>query len=160
MLLVSAAGIIVQREAVVRPLVNRLEDDTVRRRARRRSIVAVLIGVAYIATTEILRKQINERLSTVASDRQEMLAYTLQQQQERATQLRQPGSYSPSVRPACQPGRSARTVSGGDRDDSRRRADQHDRLSRSLDRGRQPAGVLASSGPEDLVNGLFAAEKD
>ena len=49
----------------------------------------VLIGVAYIATSEILRNQIDERLSTVASDRQEMLAYTLQQQEERATQLRQ-----------------------------------------------------------------------
>ena len=49
----------------------------------------VLIGVAYIATTEILRNQIDERLSTVASDRQEMLAYTLEQQEERATQLAQ-----------------------------------------------------------------------
>ena len=47
----------------------------------------VLIGVAYIATSVILRKQIHERLSTVASDRQEMLAYTLEQQEERATQL-------------------------------------------------------------------------
>ena len=47
----------------------------------------VLIGVAYIATSEILRNQIDERLSTVASDRQEMLAYTLKQQEERATQL-------------------------------------------------------------------------
>ena len=47
----------------------------------------VLIGVAYIATSAILRNQIDERLSTVASDRQEMLAYTLEQQEERATQL-------------------------------------------------------------------------
>ena len=47
----------------------------------------VLIGVAYIATSMILRNQINERLLTVASDRQEMLAYTLQQHEERATQL-------------------------------------------------------------------------
>ena len=47
----------------------------------------VLIGVAYIATSAILRNQIHERLSTVASDRQEMLAYTLEQQEERATQF-------------------------------------------------------------------------
>jgi two-component system NtrC family sensor kinase len=48
---------------------------------------AVLIGVAYIATSKILRKQIHERLSTVAADRQEMLAYTLRQHEERATQF-------------------------------------------------------------------------
>jgi len=48
---------------------------------------AVLIGVAYIATSRILRRQIHERLSTVAADRQEMLAYTLRQQEERATQF-------------------------------------------------------------------------
>ena len=47
----------------------------------------VLIGVAYIATSRILRNQINERLSTVASDRQEMLAYMLNSQEERAAQL-------------------------------------------------------------------------
>jgi two-component system, NtrC family, sensor kinase len=47
----------------------------------------VLIGVAYIATSAILRTQIDERLSTVASDRQEMLAYMLERQEERATQL-------------------------------------------------------------------------
>ena len=34
----------------------------------------VLIGAAYIATSAILRDQIHERLSTVAADRQEMLA--------------------------------------------------------------------------------------
>ena len=47
----------------------------------------VLIGVAYVATSVILRDQIHERLSTVASDRQEMLAYTLEQQEERATRF-------------------------------------------------------------------------
>ena len=47
----------------------------------------VLIGVTYIATSVILRKQIDERLSTVASDRQEMLAYMLKRQEERAVQL-------------------------------------------------------------------------
>jgi hypothetical protein len=47
----------------------------------------VLIGVAYIATSSILRNQIHERLSTVAADRQAMLAYTLRQQKEQATQF-------------------------------------------------------------------------
>jgi signal transduction histidine kinase len=47
----------------------------------------VLIGVAYVATSVILREQIDERLSTVASDRQEMLAYMLERQEERAAQL-------------------------------------------------------------------------
>src|SRR3984957_7839210 len=47
----------------------------------------VLIGVAYIATSVILRKQIDERFTTVASDRQEMLAYMLKQQEERAAQF-------------------------------------------------------------------------
>jgi two-component system, NtrC family, sensor kinase len=45
----------------------------------------VLIGVAYLATSRILRNQIHQRLSTVAADRQEMLAYTLRQHEERAT---------------------------------------------------------------------------
>jgi two-component system NtrC family sensor kinase len=48
---------------------------------------AVLIGVAYFATSRILRDQIHDRLSTVASDRQEMLAYTLEQQEARATRI-------------------------------------------------------------------------
>ena len=38
---------------------------------------AVLSGVAYVATSRILVDQIHNRLLTVASDRQEMLAYTL-----------------------------------------------------------------------------------
>jgi len=47
----------------------------------------VLIGVAYVATSAILREQIHQRLTTVAADRQEMLAYTLRQHEERATQF-------------------------------------------------------------------------
>ena len=46
-----------------------------------------LIAVAFFAIGTILRDQIHDRLLTVASDRQEMLAYTLQQQEERATQI-------------------------------------------------------------------------
>ena len=49
----------------------------------------LLIGVAYVATSVILRKQIDERLSTVASDRQAMLAYMLEQHEERAIRLAQ-----------------------------------------------------------------------
>src|SRR5262245_47164459 len=47
----------------------------------------VLIGVAFLATSTILRDQFDERLRTVAADRQEMLLNTLRQQEERATQL-------------------------------------------------------------------------
>jgi PAS domain S-box-containing protein len=47
----------------------------------------VLIGVAYIATSAILREQIHQRFTTVAADRQEILGYTLQQHEERARQL-------------------------------------------------------------------------
>ena len=47
----------------------------------------VLIGVAYITTSAILRDQIHERLSTVAADRQGMLASTLEQEEERVTQF-------------------------------------------------------------------------
>jgi two-component system NtrC family sensor kinase len=47
----------------------------------------VLIGVAFIATSAILREQIHQRFTTVAADRQEVLAYTLQQNEERAKQL-------------------------------------------------------------------------
>ena len=60
---------------------------------------AVLIGVAYIATSRIIRHQIHERLSTVAADRQEMLAYTLGQQEERATQFAHRGPYPPAPHP-------------------------------------------------------------
>jgi two-component system, NtrC family, sensor kinase len=47
----------------------------------------VLIGVAYMTTSAILRNQIHERLSTVAADRQGMLASALEQVEERATQF-------------------------------------------------------------------------
>ncbi len=47
----------------------------------------VLIGVAYITTSAILRDQIHQRLSTVAADRQGMLASALEQEEERATQF-------------------------------------------------------------------------
>ena len=47
----------------------------------------VLIGVAYITTSAILRDQIHERLSMVAADRQGMLARTLEQEEERVTQF-------------------------------------------------------------------------
>jgi len=47
----------------------------------------VLIGVAYITTSGILRDQVQERLTTVAADRQGMLASSLEQEEERATQF-------------------------------------------------------------------------
>jgi PAS domain S-box-containing protein len=47
----------------------------------------VLIGVAYFATSAILRDQIQQRLSAVASDRQEMLVNTLRLYQEETNQL-------------------------------------------------------------------------
>jgi PAS domain S-box-containing protein len=47
----------------------------------------LLIGVAYFATSAILRNQIDERLTTVAGDRQEILTNTLRQLEERAAQF-------------------------------------------------------------------------
>jgi PAS domain S-box-containing protein len=50
-------------------------------------IGGVLIGVAYYATSAILGDQLNERLTTVAADRQEMLSTALREQEARARQL-------------------------------------------------------------------------
>jgi len=47
----------------------------------------VLIGVAYVTTSSILRDQIHERLSTVATARQAMLANALRQLEDRASQF-------------------------------------------------------------------------
>jgi two-component system, NtrC family, sensor kinase len=47
----------------------------------------LLIGVAFFFTSRILRDQIHERLSTLAGDRQEILATTLRQLEERAVQF-------------------------------------------------------------------------
>ena len=47
----------------------------------------VLIAVAYFTTSAILRDQIQERLSTVAADRQEILTGELRQQGQRASEL-------------------------------------------------------------------------
>jgi two-component system NtrC family sensor kinase len=47
----------------------------------------LLIAVAFLFTSKILRDQIHERLSTLAGDRQEILATTLRQFEERAVQF-------------------------------------------------------------------------
>jgi signal transduction histidine kinase len=47
----------------------------------------LLIGVAFFATSRILRNQIHARLSTLAADRQEILANTLHQLEERTVQF-------------------------------------------------------------------------
>ncbi len=47
----------------------------------------LLIGVAFFFTSKILRDQIHERLSTLAGDRQEILANTLRQLEERAVRF-------------------------------------------------------------------------
>src|SRR4051794_1442034 len=46
---------------------------------------AMLIGVAYVATSAILRDQVEDRLKAIAADRQEILLSELKQQQERAS---------------------------------------------------------------------------
>src|SRR5271165_4506356 len=43
----------------------------------------LLIGAAFFATSTMLQNQIHERLSTLAEDRQEILATTLRQLEER-----------------------------------------------------------------------------
>jgi signal transduction histidine kinase/PAS domain-containing protein len=48
---------------------------------------AVLIAVAFFTTTSILRDQIDKRLATVATDRQERLTNELREQEQRASQL-------------------------------------------------------------------------
>ena len=48
---------------------------------------AVLIGVAYVTTSAILRDQIHKRLSTIAAGRQEMLVLALRQQMDQTAQL-------------------------------------------------------------------------
>ena len=45
---------------------------------------ALLIGAAYVTTSAILHDQIQDRLTTVAGDRQEILLHELNQQVERA----------------------------------------------------------------------------
>jgi two-component system, NtrC family, sensor kinase len=119
---------------------------------------AMLIGVAYVTTTEILRNQIDERLSTVASDRQEMLAYTLEQQQERATQLAQRVRIHHLFAQL-----SAGTMS---RDRFRAETETILTAARTNTAGflalwvEDPAGqVVASSGPEDLVAGYSRLRK-
>jgi PAS domain S-box-containing protein len=46
---------------------------------------AMLIGVAYVTTSAILRDQVEDRLKAIAGDRQEILLHELRQQQERAS---------------------------------------------------------------------------
>src|ERR1700678_927911 len=119
---------------------------------------ALLIGVTYVTTTEILRNQIDERLSTVASDRQEMLSYTLQQHQERATQLAQ----------RVRIHHLFAQLAGGTISRERFRAETETILTaaRTNTTGflalwvEDPAGrVVASSGPEDLVAGYSRLRK-
>ena len=119
---------------------------------------AILIGVAYLATTEILRNQIDQRLLTVASDRQEMLAYTLQQQQERATQLAQRVRIHHLFAQ-----RASGTISA---DRFRAETEVILNTARTNTNGflalwiEDPAGgVLAWSGPEDLVMGYSRLRK-
>jgi signal transduction histidine kinase len=111
---------------------------------------ALLIAVAYIATSMILREQIHQRLTTVAADRQEMLAFTLRQQEDLARQLAHRGR----VNQLLSQRRNATIRS------ERFRADIETILStaRSHTAGflalwvEDEAGhVLAASGPDDLV---------
>ena len=111
---------------------------------------AVLSGVAYFATSRILRDEIHDRLSTVASDRQEMLAYTLAQQEERATRF---ASKSPIHRLMTR--RAEGTVSD---EIFRAEADSMLSFARLNFTGflalwvEDEAGkMLATSGPDDLV---------
>jgi two-component system, NtrC family, sensor kinase len=112
----------------------------------------VLIGVAYIATSVILRRQIDERLSTVASDRQEMLAYMLKQQEERAARL--------AKHPRIQRLFDQRAEGAISSDQFREETETILASARANTTGflafwiEDEAGqVLASSGPEDLVTG-------
>jgi signal transduction histidine kinase len=50
-------------------------------------IGGLLIGVAFFLTSRILREQVHQRLSTLAADRQEILANTLRRLDERTVQF-------------------------------------------------------------------------
>jgi PAS domain S-box-containing protein len=112
----------------------------------------VLIGVAYVATSVILREQIHQRLATVAADRQEMLAYSLRQQEERASQFASRGRIhqlltqraTRSVRPDLFRAEAETVLSNA-------RTSATEFLALWIEG--ESGEVLASSGPEDLVAG-------
>ncbi len=113
---------------------------------------AVLIGVAYIATSRILVDQIHNRLLTVASDRQEMLAYTLAQQEQRATRFASRGPLHRLMTQRAEDPISAQTF-GTEAENvlSAVRTNSTGFLAVWVE---DEAGqVLASSGPENLVAG-------
>ena len=96
----------------------------------------LLIGVAFFTTSTILRNQIHERLSTVAADRQEMLANTLHQLEERAVAVRQAGPHPPAPRSSTTWDRSRPSNSGNQAEVVLSNATiQHDGVPGGLDRG-------------------------
>ena len=101
----------------------------------------VLIGVAYIATSAILRDQIHERLSTVAADRQEMLAYTLEQQRSGRRSLPNGSRIHQLLAERAEGTITPERFRAETETDPFDGADQHDRVSGSLDRGRHGAGA-------------------
>jgi len=110
----------------------------------------VLIGVAYFTTSAILRDQIHNRLSTVATARQAMLANALRQWEDRASQFARRTRIHLLLA----------NRAGGTMTPDRFRAETDAFLStvRSSTTGilalwieDDSGGVLASSGPEDLV---------
>lgn len=113
---------------------------------------AVLSGVAYVATSRILVDQIHNRLLTVASDRQEMLAYTLAQQEQRATRFASRGPLHRLMTQRAEDPISAQTF-GTEAENvlSAVRTNSTGFLAVWVE---DEAGqVLASSGPENLVAG-------
>ena len=110
----------------------------------------VLIGVAYIATSGILRNQIHERLSTVAADRQQMLAYTLRQQEERATQFAHSREYINSS-PNARRGRSVLDRFKVDTETILLNARNSTTGYLAIWIEDEAGKLISSSGPEDLV---------
>jgi len=111
---------------------------------------AVLIGVAYVTTSAILRDHVHDRLSTIAAGRQEQLVLALHQQTDQTAQL--------AGLPSIQSLLTRRT--GGTMASETIRAE----LAAILFHGQasstgvlavwiedQSGGLIASSGPENLV---------
>jgi two-component system, NtrC family, sensor kinase len=121
-------------------------------------IGGALIAAAYFTTAKILRDQIHQRLRTVATDRQKMLASTLRQYEERATRFaRRNRIHQLLMR------RANGTITP---DEFRREAENFLSAAMTTTAGvlamwvEDDAGrVIASSGPEDMVAAFARLER-
>ena len=95
------------------------------------------IAVAYFTTAKILRDQIHQRLTTVATDRQKMLASTLRQYEERATRFARRNRIHQLLAASSRRHDHARRVSARGRELSLERGDHDRRGAGDVGRGRR-----------------------